>query len=119
MRRYIVSGILAALVSLSLATSTASACDGKDEHKGNVKAPITKKEDVKQLASATFKVDGMHCEGCSDKVKTALNGTAGVVQVDIKLADHTVAVQYDATKLSPEKIAKIISDLGYKAAAQA
>jgi copper chaperone CopZ len=59
----------------------------------------------------------MSCDGCGEKVRTALAQTAGVVKVDVKVADKRITVDYDADKLTADKIAKIISDLGYPASA--
>ena len=106
-------GSAAAMASL-LALPAADACDG--EHK---KEEQKKQQPAAQLKTASFKVNGMHCQGCGDKIKSALAKTEGVHKVDVKTADKRIVVDYDAKKLSPEKIAKIISDLGYPANAEA
>ena len=43
----------------------------------------------------------------------------GIVNVDVKVADGLVAVKYDKSKTTAEKIAKAINELGFKAAAEA
>jgi len=95
--------------------SAALACEGHDkpaaaQNKGPAPAHV---------ATASFKVDGMTCEGCAGKVKNGLTAQAGIVKVEISLADKRVTVSYDADKLDVAKVAKLISDLGYKAAAEA
>lgn len=109
------SVLAAAFLSLGLAAPSADACEG---HKGK-DAPAAKAQPAQKPATASFKVDGMHCGGCGDKVKAALIKQDGVTKVDVKVADKRVVVDFDAAKISAEKIAKIISDLGYKAAAEA
>ena len=104
----------AAVMASLLALPAASACDG--EHK---KEEPKKQQPAAELKTASFKVNGMHCQGCGDKIKSALAKTDGVHKVDVKSADRRVVVDYDAKKLSPEKIAKIISELGYPANAEA
>ena len=106
--------VSAAAMATLLALPAASACD--KEHK---KEEPKKQQPAAELKTASFKVNGMHCQGCGDKIKSALAKTEGVHKVDIKTADKRVVVDYDAKKLSPEKIAKIISELGYPANAEA
>jgi copper chaperone CopZ len=110
----LLSLFFAVAMATLLALPTAAACDGdakKEEPKNQAPAA--------QLKTASFKVNGMHCQGCGDKIRAALAKTEGVHKVDVKSADKRVVVDYDAKKLSPEKIAKIISDLGYPANAEA
>ncbi len=100
-----------AWLSVSAALACPPAADtSKEEPK--------KQMPVKTAAAATFKVDGMHCGGCADRVKSVLDKTDGIISVEVALADKKVKVNYDAAKLSPEKIAKMISDLGYPANAE-
>jgi periplasmic mercuric ion binding protein len=99
------------------APSIADACPGK---KGAHQAEKDKKKDAPaRVASASFHVTGMSCDGCGEKVRTALAQTAGIVKVDVKVADKRITVDYDADKLTADKIAKLISDLGYPASAEA
>ena len=109
MRTLLLSSILALTTAYAPA---ALAC--KDGHK----KPTVKEEKAENVKSASFRVEKMTCEGCASKIQTALAGTDGIVKVSVKVEDKRVSVDYDADKLSPEKIAKIISDLGYSATAE-
>ncbi len=88
------------------------ACPGES---GSGTPPAQQQKTAQHQATATFAVAKMHCEECAGKVSTALNSTPGVLGVQVKLADKRVVVSYDADKLTPEKIAKVISDAGYPA----
>jgi copper chaperone CopZ len=108
------SSVLAGVLSFA---SLAVACPDHDkeataqtEDKGPAPAHLT---------TTAFHVNGMHCEGCGDHIREALNKVKGVYKVDVKMADHRVIVSFDADKLSAEKVAKLISDAGYTAAAEA
>lgn len=107
--------------AMTLATLLASpvlACDGDKDHK-STEAPKAAPP-AKQLKTASFHVDGMHCDGCGDKVKAALAKIDGVHKVDVKTADKRVTVDYDAAKISADKISKLITEkTGYKAAPEA
>ena len=98
-----------------LAYTPASACDGKEKA---AKAEQKQAAPAGQVATATFRVDGMHCAGCGDHVKEALAKASGVMKVEVKTADKRVVVSFDAAKINAEKIAKIITEAGYPAAAE-
>ena len=106
----------AALLLNTASVSVALACDGHDKDKA---ASAEAKPMPAHVATASFKVEGMHCAGCADKVKSGLASAAGIVSVDISVADKRVTVKYDADKLDVAKVAKLIDGLGYKAAAEA
>ena len=112
--KHILTFFAAAAMATVFALPAADACDG--EHKDE---PSQKQAPAAQLKTASFKVNGMHCQGCGDKIKSALAKTTGVHKVSVKQADKRIVVDYDAKKITPEKIAKIISDLGYPASAEA
>ena len=112
------------LAALGLATaltfSPALACDGDAKNARAADKPAPAKPVVAANVAATdLRVGGMHCEGCSDKIKAALAKVDGIMTVDVKLADGLVSVKYDKTKTSPDKIAKAISALGFRAASEA
>ncbi len=112
--RHILAFFAAAALATVVALPPAAACDHdqKDE-------PSQKQAPAAQLKTASFKVNGMHCQGCGEKIKSTLAKTTGIHKVDVKQADKRIVVDYDAKKITPEKIAKIISDLGYPASAEA
>jgi copper chaperone CopZ len=102
MKKTIAAALLAGLFS----TPVALACPG------HAKAP----EQQQALASATFAVTGLK-DGNAAKLKAALLKTDGVATVDVQVGARKVIVAFDKGKLSPEQVAKIISDLGYPASA--
>lgn len=113
----LLSMLAAGLLATGLSLSVAEACDGHDKKEDKVAKGA--QAEAKQAKTATFRVDGMHCGSCADKIKAALAKIDGVVKVVVKTPDKRVVVDYDAAKLTPEKIAKIISDAGYKATPEA
>jgi copper chaperone len=110
----LVAAGLAAALLVSVPAPSAYACDGH----GKGTAAGAKKDRPAKVATASFKVDGMHCAGCSDKVTAKLNAQDGVVSVKVALADKRVTVEYDPAKLDAGKIAKIITEVGYAATAE-
>ncbi|MBU0615642.1 MAG: cation transporter [Nanoarchaeota archaeon] len=61
-----------------------------------------------------FKTKGMHCTSCEMLVKDALMDIDGVKKVKASFKDSIVDVDFDAAKVSAEKIAKTIEKEGYK-----
>jgi copper chaperone len=114
--RNLISALAATAFLSTAGVSAALACDGHDKDKpaASEKAPAPA-----HVATASFKVEGMHCDGCADKVRTGLAGKEGIVKVEVSVANKRVTVSFDADKLDVAKVAKLISDLGYKAAAEA
>lgn len=48
------------------------------------------------MAEATFRIDGMHCGGCVDRVERALSAVPGVIGAAANLAAHHAKARYDA-----------------------
>ncbi|MGG4036429.1 cation transporter [Paenibacillus cisolokensis] len=59
----------------------------------------------------TLKVKGMTCGHCVSSIEGALKQNGVTAKAD--LASGSVKVDYDATKISREKIRTIIEDQGY------
>ncbi len=60
-----------------------------------------------------FKVDGMHCEGCENRIKKALNMLNGVTDVYANFKDGIVIVTIDKN-VNTNSIKEIINDLGFE-----
>lgn len=56
---------------------------------------------------------------CVSKTKQSLRAVPGVAEVEVKLSPGSATVKYDASKVTPEKLARVINDLGYQAGALA
>ncbi|MCE4604236.1 MAG: heavy-metal-associated domain-containing protein [Aeropyrum sp.] len=65
------------------------------------------------LRVKTFKVSGIHCEGCAITIKTALATIPGVKNVNIATWENKVIVTYDPQQTTPDVIAEKIETLGY------
>jgi copper chaperone CopZ len=98
-----------------LTVAPAVACPGKEK----VAKTEEKAAPSGAVTTAMFRVDGMHCGGCGDNIKSALAKAGGVHKVEVNAADKRVTVTFDKDKITAEKIAKLISDAGYPARAEA
>lgn len=61
-----------------------------------------------------LKVNGMSCFHCVNAIKNALSEIAGIKEVQISLEEKTVAVKFDKTIATIEKIKEIIIEEGYE-----
>lgn len=66
-------------------------------------------------ASVRIPVEGMSCSSCAASVKRAVRRLEGVASVDVDLAARQVLVGFVDGKVSPERIAAAIRELGYQA----
>jgi mercuric ion binding protein len=65
--------------------------------------------------SIVIPVEGLSCSACAARVRKALKETAGVSEAHVSLEKREAEVRYDPSKVSPEKLAKAIDELGYHA----
>ncbi len=69
--------------------------------------------DVKKI---DLTVDGMHCKGCTDRVKSALEKVKDVKEVNVSLKEGSAQVSLEATSdVNAEVLAKAVADEGYTA----
>ena len=62
----------------------------------------------------TYPVLGMTCAACVRKIEKVLEKTEGICEVSVNFASENVTIGYDDQKISLDKIAGIIKDIGYE-----
>ncbi len=55
------------------------------------------------------------CESCKDRVEKALLSTAGVNSANMKVAEKSIAVTYDPSKINEQQIKMAIAKTGFAA----
>ena len=63
----------------------------------------------------TFKISNMNCGGCANKVKTALNKTEAVSNVDIDLQNKIAKVTFDDAKTDAKKLQEVLKEARFNA----
>jgi len=66
-------------------------------------------------ARVSIHIDGMHCATCPLTVRTVLRGISGVSQASVSVENKRATVLYDPSQVTPERLAKAITDAGYPA----
>ncbi len=56
-----------------------------------------------------------HCDACKNKIETAVAYEKGVKSGVVNLTDKVLTVVYNPKKTTPEKLVKVVVDLGYEA----
>ena len=78
---------------------------------GTVKEP-DKKLSGTVIKTKVFKIDGMHCENCTNRVKRSINRIDGV-SAKLNLKKKQAVVQYEK-EVEDDTLIKKIEGLGYK-----
>jgi len=66
-------------------------------------------------ATATIRVEGMHCGGCASSVEKKLKATKGVQEVSVSFEKKEAWVKYDDQKVTLVQLREVINSTGFKA----
>ena len=111
MENYIIIGIIAVIVVIGI-IYTVKHFKGEGGCCGGGSYKPKKKKLSKVLYQKTFKVDGMHCDHCKNRVEEVVNDICGVAgTVNLKKGELTVSYAED---VSDEIIVARITKAGYE-----
>ncbi|MGL4774631.1 MAG: heavy metal translocating P-type ATPase [Clostridium sp.] len=66
------------------------------------------------MKKKSFKIEGMSCSACANRVERVINKLAGVEAGSVNFATETLNVTFDNLKLTGEEIEKAVEKAGYK-----
>lgn len=66
------------------------------------------------MNNVTFKVEGMHCNGCASTIQTLLQRNAGVRRASASFDTGEAKVLYDPTAVGEDDLAAVIEKAGYR-----
>ncbi|AKL96732.1 heavy metal translocating P-type ATpase [Clostridium aceticum] len=67
-----------------------------------------------QQEKKTFKVQGMTCSACANRVEKALNKIEGVTSANVNFAVEKVTIEYDPAVIRLAEMKRKVSSLGYE-----
>lgn len=67
------------------------------------------------MKKISLKIEGMHCEGCSNRLTRVLKNLDGVNSANVSLENKEADIEYDENTLNTEEIKEAISDAGFEA----
>ncbi|TMA34610.1 MAG: heavy metal translocating P-type ATPase, partial [Deltaproteobacteria bacterium] len=73
--------------------------------------------EIERLAELELLVPNMVCEGCAEKIATALRSVPGVREVRSKVPQKHVYVRYEPTKVGEEQLKDAVGQAGFTALA--
>ena len=67
----------------------------------------------KKLVETRFKISNMVCEGCAEKITTALTALHGVKDVKSKVMQKQIQVKYNSEQIKQEALKRILEKEGF------
>ena len=67
------------------------------------------------MKKISLKIEGMHCEGCSNRLTRVLENLDGVTSANVSLENKKADIEYNEDTLNIEEIKEAISDAGFEA----
>lgn len=64
--------------------------------------------------TVNFKVNGMHCGGCANKIKTAISNLNIDQSVDVNVQTGNVNIQFNSSQANVSKLKEAISSCGFQ-----
>ena len=60
-------------------------------------------------------IEGMHCDGCVNRLTKVLKALDGVVDAKVSLENKSTEIEYDENELELDNIKQAVSDAGFEA----
>jgi copper chaperone len=61
----------------------------------------------------TIKIEGMHCDGCANRVKRVLEKEPGVRGADVSFQAGEARVKYNENSVTTDRLRELIEGTGY------
>ncbi len=65
------------------------------------------------MNTVSIKIDGMHCDGCAERIKTLLERAPGVREATVSFADGLARVRYNGHAVSEDGLVAVIEAGGF------
>lgn len=65
------------------------------------------------MNSMTFRIDGMQCDGCAERIRTLLGKEPGVREARVSFAEGSAAIRFNPHALSETRLREIIETGGF------
>jgi copper chaperone CopZ len=70
------------------------------------------------MKTATFTVEGMHCEGCASTIKALLDRQPGVQMAWVSFADCQARILYEPSAIDEPRLVVAIEKPGFRVVAR-
>ncbi len=72
-----------------------------------------------QMKNATLRIQGMHCNGCAQTIKSLIEKEPGVRMADVSYKEGQARVLYDPQTVSEDRLAELVEKPGYRVVGRA
>jgi copper chaperone CopZ len=66
------------------------------------------------MKTATFRIEGMHCDGCASTIKGLLDRQSGVQIATVSFADRQARILYDPNATDEDRLVAAIEKPGFR-----
>ena len=70
------------------------------------------------MNTVTFKIEGMHCDGCAKNIQSLLECKAGVQKAVASFDQAEARILYDSSAVSEDQLVATIENSGYHVASR-
>ncbi len=84
-------------------------------HDAHGSAAVPEAAAAKTIERADLPIEGMTCASCANRIEKRLSKQPGVTSASVNFATKVATVKYDPAATGPEKLARAVDDIGYKA----
>ena len=68
------------------------------------------------MKTATFRIEGVYCDGCASTIKTVIERQPGVQMVTVSFADGQARILYDPNAIDEPRLVAAIEKPGFRVA---
>lgn len=65
------------------------------------------------MENIELKIEGMHCEGCSNRLGKVLNNLEGVNSAEVNFNNATAKISFNTSVVTLDEIKEVIIDAGF------
>ena len=70
------------------------------------------------MKAVTFKIEGMHCDGCAKNIQSLLERNAGVQKAVAAFDKAEARILYDSSAVTEDQLVAVIENSGYRVASR-
>ncbi len=70
------------------------------------------------MNTVTIKIEGMHCDGCAERITTLLEKEPGVRDAAVSFADGHARVRYNSHAIHEDRLVEVIEGGGFNVPAR-
>lgn len=70
------------------------------------------------MKTVTFKIEGMQCDACANRIKSLTEKLAGVQMAGVSFGQGEARILYDPQTVDEERLAALVDDAGFRVVAR-